>query len=65
MTDYRLMHVERIAKCSRSILLDLTGIDEQTFYIFLNPSVKTCVLCVQNNHLIETVILSTQNICFC
>ena len=28
------------------------------------PSIQTCVLGAQKNRLIETVLLSTQNICF-
>ena len=32
--------------------------------LFTYPSVKTCVLGAQNNRLIETVLLSTHNICF-
>ena len=32
--------------------------------IIFYPSVKTCVLGAQKNRLIETVLLSTHNICF-
>ena len=32
--------------------------------LFSYPSVKTCVLCAQKNHLIETFFLSAHNICF-
>ena len=31
---------------------------------FSNPSIKTCVLGAQKNRLNETVLLSTNNICF-
>ena len=33
-------------------------------WIFSYPSIKTCVLGAQMNHLIEKVLLSMQNICF-
>ena len=33
-------------------------------YIFSDPSIQTFVLGAQNNNLIETVLLSTHNICF-
>ena len=32
--------------------------------LFIYPSVKSCVLGAQKNRLIETVLLSTHNICF-
>ena len=32
--------------------------------LFSEPSVKTCVLGAQKNRLIQTVLLSTYNICF-
>ena len=33
-------------------------------HLFPYPSIKTCVLEAQKNRLIETVLLSTHNICF-
>ena len=33
-------------------------------YLFSYPSVLTFVLGAQKNHLIQTVLLSTHNICF-
>ena len=43
--------------------------DQFTFFsvklrLFSYPFVKTCVLGAQKNRLVETVLLSTQNICF-
>ena len=32
--------------------------------LFSYPSIETCVLGAQKNRLIETVLLSTHNICF-
>ena len=32
--------------------------------IFCNPSLQTCVLGAQKNHLIEMVLLSTHDICY-
>ena len=45
------------------------GSDKQTFYsiklwLFSKSSAKTCFLDAQKNRLIETVLLSTHNICF-
>ena len=37
---------------------------ERKLRIFSYPSVLTCVLGTQKNRLIETVLLSTHNICF-
>ena len=37
---------------------------ESNIVIIPYPSVQTCVLVSQKNHLIETVLLSTHNICF-
>ena len=46
----------------------MTGLDKQIFerklQIFSYPSVLTYVLDAQKNSLIETVLLSTHNICF-
>ena len=48
---------------------DLNGLDKQkkfsvNLYIFSYPSILTYILGAQKNRLIETVLLSTHNICF-
>ena len=44
------------------------GLDKHIFeckiYIFSNPSISTYVLGAQKNRLVETVLLSTNTICF-
>ena len=40
------------------------GLDTEKLLIFSYPSVLTYVLDAQKNRLIETVLLSTHNICF-
>ena len=44
--------------------LNFIGLDKQNGNAFSYPSVLTYVLGAQKNRLIETVLLSTHNICF-
>ena len=46
------------------IKVNVTKILQSKFVIFSYPSILTYVLGAQKNRLIETVLLSTQTICF-
>ena len=59
--------LQNIFKSNQATGLD-PGLDKQIFSVLLQifsyPSLLTYVLGAQKNHLIETVLLSTHNICF-
>ena len=66
----KLNYMANIYACTMEIILHPadSGPDKQNLsiklLIFSYPSVCTCVLGAQKNHLIEKVLLSTHNICF-
>ena len=47
-----------------TILITYIGLHKQNFLIFPYPSVLTYVAGAQKNRFIQTVLLSTHNICF-
>ena len=53
-----------------SYMHQVTGLDKQNIFerkivnFFLPITSTICFFCAQKNHLIETVLLSTHNICF-
>ena len=57
MIFWYLLHIQlHRSRCAKNFIIK--------FRLFSYPSVKTCVLVAQKNHLIETVLLGTHNICF-
>ena len=65
------VYISSIIYLQRALLFEpeIKGPDKDSFctykmHLFPYPSIPTCVLGAQKNRLVETVLLSTHNICF-